>query len=91
MIILYRNVAINLDNVLSFWVSNEVEGVKDWKAFIKFSTSCNHLGDDELLWLPFNSEEERDQAFADILFAYRDGKKVFGIINTAKEEEKNDQ
>lgn len=88
MLIIYGNLAINLNTVHSFWKSDTMDGSDVKQFYIKFSDSCSKIQDIDLNFLPFESEQARDNAFKDILFAYAEDKKVFAIVTTPQEEKK---
>lgn len=88
MLIVYKNVAINLDTVHSFWMADTIEGCEEELFYIMFTDSATIQEDKQLNFLPFKTASDRDKAFQEILFAYAEDKKVFAIVTTPKEEKK---
>lgn len=88
MLIIYGNLVINMNTVHSFWKSDTMDGCDVKRFYIKFSDSCSKIQDIDLNFLPFDTEELRDKAFKDILFAYAEDLKVFAIVTNPQEEKK---
>lgn len=80
MLIVYKDVVININTVYSFWKSDFMEGCDLGLFYIMFTDTATISQDNQINFLPFNSQEERDKAFQDILFAYAEGKNVFAIL-----------
>lgn len=90
MLIVYKNVVINLDTVHSFWNTDTIEGCEEELYYIMFIDNASIVPDKELNFFPFKTAKERDKAFQDILFAFAEDKKVFAIVTNSKEEKNND-
>lgn len=87
MLVIFNNVAINIDRVHNFWISDEIDGKLTGKFYIKFSDSTGQkILDSEITAVPFEKRDERDKAFQDILFSYAEGKKALGIISKTEEQ-----
>lgn len=85
MLVIFNNVAINIDNVQSFWMADSLDGQAQG-FYIKFNDALGHkILDEEITVVPFEKKEDRDKAFQDILFAYAEGKKAFAIQSNQKE------
>lgn len=88
MLVVFGTFVINLQNVQSFWYSDEIRSGPDIQKgfFIKFSDRQGHKIDDfEVHCIPFKSKENRDKVYKDILFAYQEGLRVFAVINEETE------
>ena len=90
MLIVYKNVVINLDTVHSFWKADKLQGCPEELVFIVFTDTTSRIEEEHLNFLPFTSPDDRDKAYQDILFAYAEDKKVFAIVTNPKEEKNND-
>lgn len=88
MFVVYDNVTINLDSVHSFWLSNTLYDIPSDQFYIKFSSDPSHFSDDFLNFFAFDSEDARDDAYRDILFALAEGKKVFALMKNDRETKK---
>jgi len=86
MLIVYKNVVINLDTVHSFWQADAIEGCEEELYYIMFTDTASIVPDKELNFFPFKTAKERDKAFQDILFAFAEDKKVFAIVTTPQED-----
>lgn len=90
MLVVFKTFVINLENVHSFWIADEVDTGKEVEKgfFIKFSDRHGHkIMDDEILCVPFKSVESRAKAYREILFSYQEGKKVLAVIEEKEKEE----
>ncbi len=88
MLIVYKNVVINLETVHSFWKADAMQGCKEELFYIMFTDLASIVPDKELNFFPFSSASDRDKAFQDILFAYAEDKRVFAIVTNPQEEKK---